>query len=343
MKRRTFAQLSMSFLGGASLLSGWQGQPTPLSNEMPLRKTRGLRKGDTIGLISPAGPIRPGQMQEAKKFLARLDLVPQPAPNCEKQAGYLAGTDKERVSDIHYCLEREDIDAIWCLRGGYGLTRILDQLDYELFREKAKPLIGYSDITALHLALFTKAQLVSFHGPVLTSDFNSYVEKTLKQALFPQKENQLILPADDQVVEVLNPGEAEGPLIGGNLSLLSTLAGTPYLPSFKDHLVFIEDVEEEPYRIDRMLTQLVHAADLNKAAGIILGQFAGCEKKPHDKYSFTLRETLNRFAQEWPGPVMYGFSIGHIKKQCTLPMGIRAKIDTQKPAIQFLEPSIITA
>jgi muramoyltetrapeptide carboxypeptidase len=282
-------------------------------------------------------------MKDAKKILARLDLVPHPAPNCENQNGYLAGTDKERVSDIHYCLENDAIDAIWCLRGGYGLTRILDQLDYELFRKKAKSLIGYSDITALHLALYTQARLVSFHGPVLISDFNPYVEKTLEQVLYPQNEYPVILPSRDHTVEILKPGEAEGPLIGGNLSLLAALAGTSYLPSFKDHLVFIEDVEEEPYRIDRMLTQLVHAAELNKAAGIILGQFAGCEKKPNDKYSFTLRETLNSFVEKWSGPVLYGFSIGHIEKQCTLPLGIRARIDTQKPAIQFLESSITTS
>jgi muramoyltetrapeptide carboxypeptidase len=303
-------------------------------------KSKGIQSGDTVGIISPSGAIRPGQLAEAKKLLNKMGLKPHPAPNCNGQYGYFSATDEERLGDIQYCLENESIDAIWCLRGGYGLTRIIDKIDYALFRERAPAVVGYSDITALHMALYTQAKLVSFHGPVLISDFNPYVKRQAAKVLEPQAELPFISPQKDHEVEVLREGVATAPLLGGNLTLLASLAGTPYLPSFADALVFLEDVEEEPYRIDRMLTQLVHTAHLNKAAGIILGQFAGCEKDPDDKYSFTLRETIDSFVKEWEVPVVYNFSIGHIKKQCMIPCGIQAQIDTEKIGIQLKESPI---
>jgi len=340
MKRRTFAQLSMGLLGGTALRPFWESpRSTPLSSPS-LIKSKGIKKGDTVGIISPSGAIRPGQLDEAKKILKGIGLKAHPAPNCNGHYGYFSGTDEERLADIQYCLEQEEIDAIWCLRGGYGLTRILDKIDYKLFRERALAVVGYSDITALHMALYTQAGLVSFHGPVLISDFNTYVERQATKVLQNQEHPPFIPPYREHEVEVLREGKAEGRLLGGNLSLMAAMAGTPYLPSLKDAIVFIEDVEEEPYRIDRMLTQLVHTADLNSAAGIILGQFAGCEKKPEDNYSFTLRETLDSFLREWDVPVLYNFSIGHIKKQCTVPHGISARIETNKPGIQLLESPI---
>lgn len=340
MKRRTFAQLSMGILGGTAIRPFWASHPQSPARDLPLIKSKGIQKGDTVGIISPSGAIRPGQLDEAKKILGEMGLKPHPAPHSNGHYGYFSGTDEERLEDIRYCLEREEIDAIWCLRGGYGLTRILHEIDYDLFRERALAVVGYSDITALHMALYTKARLVSFHGPVLISDFNPYAERQAKKVLQAREHPPFIPPYREHEVEVFREGQAEGRLLGGNLSLLAALAGTPYLPSFKDALVFIEDVEEEPYRIDRMLTQLVHTADLNSAAGIILGQFAGCEKKPDDNYSFTLRETLDSFVKEWDVPVLYNFSIGHIKKQCTVPYGISARLDTNKPGIQLLESPI---
>ncbi|NBB89418.1 MAG: LD-carboxypeptidase [Bacteroidetes bacterium] len=340
MKRRTFAQLSMGLIGGAAMQSFWRTGQRISPSKGQLIKPKAIQQGDTIGIISPSGAIRSGQLKEAVSLLKELGLRPHPAPHCDGHYGYFSATDAERLSDIHYCLENEEIDAIWCLRGGYGLTRILHQIDYKLFRQRALAVIGYSDITALHQALYTQAGIVSFHGPVLISDFNPYVKQQAQQVFQPTDELPLLLPHSEHEVETLRAGQAEGRLLGGNLSLLAALAGTPYLPSFKDALVFIEDVEEEPYRIDRMLTQLVHTADLNKASGVILGQFAGCEKKPEDNYSFTLRETLDSFVADWSGPVLYNFSIGHIKRQCTLPHGIKVRLDTDKAGIQLLESPI---
>lgn len=329
-------------LVGSSLLPSALRQRAKRVQKEPLIKSKGIQRGDTVGIISPSGAIRPGQLDEAVLLLKEMGLTPHPAPNCDGSLGYFSASDADRLSDIQYCLENEAIDAIWCLRGGYGLTRILHQIDYDLFRERALAVVGYSDITALHMALYTQARLVSFHGPVLISDFNPYVRKQSARVLRPQKNPAFISPYAKHEVEVWKKGQAEGPLVGGNLSLLAALSGTSYLPNFKDALVFIEDVEEEPYRLDRMLTQLVHAADLNAAAGIILGQFAGCEKDPDDEYSFTLRETLQSFASHWDMPVIYNFSIGHIKKQCTVPCGIQARLDTENPGIQLLESPIRT-
>jgi len=337
MKRRSFAQTTLGLIGGSLLSPFLAGREKGTRTSTPLIKSKGIQSGDTVGIISPSGAIRPGQLKEATTLLGEMGFKAHPAPNCDGQYGYFSATDDERLSDIQYCLENEDIDAIWCLRGGYGLTRILHRLDYDLFRERAIAVVGYSDITALHMALYTQARLVSFHGPVLISDFNPYVKRQALKVLEPQEHSPFIPPHQHHEVEVLREGIAEGPLLGGNLTLLSSLAGTPYLPDLTDALVFLEDVEEEPYRIDRMLTQLIHSAHLNQAAGIILGQFAGCEKDADDKYSFTLRETLDSFVKEWKVPVLYNFSIGHIKKQCMIPCGIQAKIDTRKPGIQLLE------
>ncbi len=340
MKRRTFGQLSMGLIGGSVLPSIARSEKIRATSKRALVKSKGIRKGDTVGIISPSGAIRPGQLDEAIALLKEMGLKPHPAPNCDGHLGYFSATDEDRLSDIQYCLNNKDIDGIWCLRGGYGLTRILHKIDYTLFRKRALAVVGYSDITALHMALYKEAGLVSFHGPVLISDFNPYVREQAIQVLRPREEPSFIPAFSEHEVEVWSEGQAEGKLLGGNLSLLAALSGTQYLPSFKDAIVFLEDVEEEPYRIDRMLTQLVHAADLNEAAGVVLGQFAGCEKDPDDEYSFTLRETLNSFVKHWDVPVFYNFSIGHIKKQCMIPCGINARIDSEKPGIQLLESPI---
>src|SRR6056297_4182644 len=240
MKRRTFAQLSMGLLGGTALRPFWESpRSTPLSSPS-LIKSKGIKKGDTVGIISPSGAIRPGQLDEAKKILKGMGLKAHPAPNCNGHYGYFSGTDEERLADIQYCLEQEEIDAIWCLRGGYGLTRILDKIDYKLFRERALAVVGYSDITALHMALYKEAGLVSFHGPVLISDFNPYVREQAIQVLRPREEPSFIPAFSEHEVEVWSEGQAEGKLLGGNLSLLAALSGTQYLPSFKDAIVFLE-------------------------------------------------------------------------------------------------------
>lgn len=338
MKRRQFTR---SLAGLAALssvpLSAWK---SPAGAPKDFIKPARPQKGDTIGLISPASPLREGQMEEAIQQIEDFGFRPYVAPHAGRHFGYLAGTDDERLSDLHHCFENGDVDAIWCLRGGYGLTRLLPRIDFEKIRSHPKAVIGYSDITALHMALFVKAGLISFHGPVLTSDYNDYVLRGLDQTLFQPEHSTLLKNYEKHSLESPISGRAIGRLVGGNLTLLAAMCGTPFLPDLTGKIVFLEDIKEEPYRIDRMLTQLVQAAHLNQAAGIVLGHFRGCEKDEGDAYSLTLDETFQLFFDRFRMPVLRGLSFGHIEHQLTLPHGIYAELDADRQQLKLLEKGV---
>lgn len=336
MKRRAFYQ-SLLVAGIPAILPNWQG-----TNVI---KPRRLTANSRIGLISPGSPVPEKKIKQAIGTVKEIGLTPVLGQHAHKSLGYLAGTDAERASDLHHMFEREDIDAIWCLRGGYGCTRLLPLLDYTLIRRNPKLLIGYSDITALHLALLKKCGLVSFHGPVATSAPTDYTISALEKLLF--NDDGLITSStsfNEQKARTntafksstIHPGKAQGSLVGGNLSLLAALAGTPWSPNYRDKLVFIEDIGEKPYRIDRMLVQLFQATDLKEASGFILGVFNDCEPDPEEN-SLTLAETLENHFKQMNVPVCYGFSIGHIDDQCTIPQGIQADFDADALSIKLME------
>lgn len=262
--------------------------------------------------------------------------------------GFLAGTDAQRVEDIHWAFSDKEIDAIWCVRGGYGLSRILPQIDYRLIKRNPKVFIGYSDITALHLAIHQNTGLVTFHGPVASSTYSDYPKKHIVNTLM-----ELVVPARIEIssdnaakntllykTEVITNGTARGRLIGGNLSLLSALAGTPYgLRIIKGKILFAEDVGEKPYRIDRMLTQLRQSVNLRDLAGIALGIFEGCEA-PDDK-SQTVIDVVKDQLGGLGIPVIYGLSFGHIRDQFTLPIGVKAELDVQSASLTLLESGVV--
>lgn len=261
--------------------------------------------------------------------------------------GYLAGKDLARLDDLHAAFSDPEVDAVWCVRGGYGITRLLPDIDYGLIRRNPKPFIGYSDVTALHLAIGRKTGLVTFHGPVAASDFPDNTLRHFNAALVEPVEGYLLeAPGQDAELEspeyqpfTIRPGQAAGPLTGGNLSLLAALAGTPYAPDYKDRVVFIEDVGEQPYRIDRMLTQLLQASDLKKAAGIALGVFFDCAPK-NPEYSLTLQETLEDRLGNLGIPVVYGLPFGHVAHQATFAYGIRAELDAGKHTLRLMESGV---
>jgi muramoyltetrapeptide carboxypeptidase len=264
-----------------------------------------------------------------------------------KRLGHLAGTDAERLADLHSAFSDPDTDAVWCVRGGYGCTRLLPDVDFDLIRRHPKPFFGYSDVTALHLAIGQKTGLVTFHAPVAAGVYEPHTFphflEVVRNGKAPYAMHQRTpggFPEDDAFDPyVIAEGKAEGELTGGNLSLLAAMCGTPWQPSFKNKLVFIEEVGEQPYRVDRLLTQLLEATDLKKAAGIALGVFFDCKPKNSD-FSLTLRETLSDRLASLGMPVLYGLPFGHIPEQVTLPYGIEARLDTGAGTLTLLEKAV---
>lgn len=341
MKRRNFNRVIAGGLGSLSVIPAMHAQPNSARKG---QKAARLKPGDKVGLITPGSAISEEGLQEAISNIQALGLKTELGQHLGAKHGYIAGTDEERLSDLHTMFRRTDIDAIWCVRGGYGCSRLLPNIDYGLIKKNPKLLIGYSDITALLNAIYEKTGLVGIHGPVGASSPTDYSLQYLKAvAMEGTAPLKIVLSQANQAEEddlfepaVIQAGTAEGALVGGNLSLLAAMAGTDFQPKVADKLVFIEDVGEKPYRVDRMLTQLRQAYALEKAAGLALGIFAGCEADEGDD-SLSLKECLQDRLGDLGIPVMYGFSFGHIENQCCLPVGVRARMDTASQTITLLE------
>jgi len=325
----------------------------------PLR----LNPGDTLGLIAPASaPPDPRNVDRAIVVLEKLGYRIKLAPHVHKRLGYLAGSDRERAGDLMRMFTDKKVNAILCVRGGYGTARLLPLLDYKLIRAHAKIFVGYSDITSLHCAFLTKAGLISFHGPMLNSDFalkalpdftvQSFI-RTLASRLPPpakrgegRGEGRSINIADgysDQTVKSLRRGIAHGQLIGGNLALLCTLIGTPWQPSFKSRILFLEDIGEEPYRWDRMLTHLLNCGLLQQVAGIAIGLNADCEDrkaKTATEYRQTLEEVLKERLLPLKIPVVSGLPFGHVPHNATLPVGVHATLDANRGILLLNESGV---
>jgi muramoyltetrapeptide carboxypeptidase len=348
MKRRNFVKT----VGTAALLS-------PLANNQIIGKStppkeiikpNRLKEGDTIGLVSPGSYVKEDYIKESIENLEKLGLKVHYTNRIFETYGYLAGSDKNRAEDLNEMFANDDIDGIVSVRGGYGCSRILPLLNYELIRSNPKPLIGYSDITALHYGIFAKTGLVCFHGPVGISTFNDfsidYFKRTLMNTepveMIPAEEND---DADNNEFDIykITDGAAEGYLEGGNLSIIISMLGTPYDIDTKDKIIFIEEVGEEPYRIDRMLTHMMEAGKFDDAAGVALGVFKGCEPENEDpefEHSFSLKEVLLDRLGNLGIPVIYGLSFGHIENKYTLPVGIKAKLDVSNQKLTLLEGAV---
>ena len=348
MQRRDFFKTT----GLAGLAAGFSLSfdmtENDLSEKPRLIKPARLRAGATVALIAPAGPFTVEKMANARRNFENLGFKIREGSNLYARNGYLAGTDEQRLSDLHWAFSDPAIDAVWCIRGGYGCTRLLPKVDFERIRKNPKPFIGYSDVTALHLAIRQKTGLVTFHGPVAASDFPDDTLRHFRSTLMePLLDYEIRIPgATEQLTGEefrpfpIAPGKARGTLTGGNLSLLSAMAGTPFSPSFKKKIVFIEDVGEQPYRIDRMLTQLLQATDLQEAAAIVLGVFFDCKPKP-DAPSLSLEETLRDRLGGLNIPVIYGIPFGHVPNQATFPYGVEAELNVEKGTLTLLEIGVV--
>ncbi|RLD72346.1 MAG: LD-carboxypeptidase [Bacteroidetes bacterium] len=309
-----------------------------------------LKKGDTIGLITPASPIKEAQLIQTKKLLTQLGFKTYNTNRVLLKKGYLAGTDAERLEDIHHMFENEDVHAVMCIRGGYGTPRILEYIDYDLIRKNPKIFIGYSDITALLQAIYKFSGLITFHGVVGVSDFTEYTRNNFLKVLTKSSE-ALLIPsvvqnnpiAEEYRPYVIEKGIAKGELAGGNLALIVALMGTPYEIDLRGKLLFIEDIGEAPYKIDRMLSQLVLSGKLKTLKGIVLGVFSDCDLNNDDitdENSLSLKEVLIDRLSDLGIPIMYGFSFGHIANQAVFPVGLMAELNTETMTVQLLEKAV---
>lgn len=344
MHRRAFTK-GIAWAGAIALGGLSARSPKP---KQKVLKPRRLKRGDLVGLISPGSYVDDEGLEKAVKNLESLGLIVKQGENIRKERGYTAGTDEERLEDLHAMFEDRAVKGVWCVRGGYGCTRLLPQIDYKLIKKNPKVLIGYSDITALIQAIQIETGLVSFHGPVGASDFTDYSKEQLVKVLMdPEPGYGIPLSLDNNEKsepeyqqKVISGGKAEGILAGGNLSILASLAGTPWALNASDKLLFLEDVGERPYRIDRMLTQLRQASHLKQANGFLLGVFADCEAQ-EGSLSLSLQEALNDRLAEFQKPTFYGWPFGHIKNQCTFPVGMKASLDVEAKKVVLEEMGVI--
>jgi muramoyltetrapeptide carboxypeptidase len=309
----------------------------------PLKPHR-LKKGDLIGIISPASTIAdPSRIQRGIAYLERQGYRTVVGEHVLKVHGYLAGTDEERAADFHAMFRNPDVKAVMCIRGGYGTPRILPHIDYKLVARNPKVFVGYSDVTSLQLALWKKTGLITFQGPMVGVDMpdglDAYTEELFWRVLTSPKKAGSVLQADEPV-NTVRPGKASGILLGGNLAHIVASMGTPYLPPFKGTMLFVEDIGEEPYRVDRMMSQLRNAGILRGAAGILAGKFTDCDPKDPAKPSLTLESLWSEAAAEAVRPFMSNLPFGHEAKKITMPIGLRTKMDAGKHTLDFLEGAV---
>lgn len=309
-------------------------------NEINPIKPKALSKGDNIALIAPAGPVNEVQLTTAQKNIQELGFNSYFTDRILLKKGYLAGNDNERLNDLHEAFENTEIDAILCIRGGYGSARIIEQIDYSLIKRNPKIFIGYSDITALINAFWQKTGLICFHGVVGNSTFSPYTKNCFLQLMTNNLKSNKIVPLNNNKTFSINQGIAKGKLVGGNLAIINTLIGTQHQIDFTDKIVFLEDIGEAPYKIDRMLTQLLQTGQLQKAKGIILGEFYKCDIDNIEisaDNSLSLKEVLNDRLEVLNIPIIGNFSFGHISNQAIFPVGIEAEIDTECPEVRLCE------
>ena len=335
---------------------------------MPIRPQH-LSPGDTLGVVAPASaPSDARAIDRAVGGLEALGFRVKLAPNVRRRHGYLAGTDRDRASDLMRMFTDRRVHGILCLRGGYGAARLLPRLDYRQVRAHPKVFVGYSDITSLHCALLTQANLISFHGPMLDSDFKhtgrpdftrqSFLRTTARprrasdgpplpgrpaEARGAEAGLSITLGYRNKTIKILRRGAARGQLVGGNLTLLCTTIGTPWQPPFRKRILFLEDRGEPPYRFDRMLTYLLNCGLLQQVAGLAIGLNADCEDPQANRanaYRQTLEDVLKERLLPLKIPVVTGLPFGHVPHNATLPVGAEVILDAERGDLLIARPAV---
>lgn len=372
MRKRYPADLSQrrqwlrTGLVAALLASAWaRATPAPVirggNHHLPLLKPPRLRPGDWVSIISPSGHVSDERLQRSVLNLESLGLKVKLGAHVRARSGNYAGAVGARVADFHHAFLDPEVKAIWPSRGGSGAALLLPHIDYRLVRSRPKIVIGFSDITALLIALYRHAGLASFHGVVSGSQFAPYSVAQLHDTLFagrskltielpPEQRSRALQSAEDAPL-TLRSGVAEGPLVGGNLAVLTSLIGTPDAAPLAGHLLFLEEVGEAPYRLDRMLTQLQRSAGFERTRGVAMGVFRDASEAQRDAAAgmvtaspnpgnHTLQQVLTERFAAVNQPSAYGLPFGHIAPQCVLPIGIRARLDADAHTLTLLESAV---
>jgi muramoyltetrapeptide carboxypeptidase len=321
---------------------------------MQIVRPKALRRGDTISVVAPAGPVVRERVEKAFAYLQSLGYRIKTHGDVFRKSGYLAGDDSTRAGELLDAFADPESNAVWCVRGGYGVARILARLDYELVQRYPKVFVGFSDITGLHLAFQNLTGLVTFHGPNLQDGFgaaepmSSTTEAALWRTIAPVKTEASGLQlttfaesgANGVALRAIRPGVANGRLTGGNLSVLAGLLGTPYEVDTADRILFLEDVNEEVYRVDRYLAQLALAGKLRDAAGIMLGGFTYDEAKDPNAES-ALAALMDEYFGALDVPVLAGLPAGHQRENWTLPIGGLVEVNADARRVNIVEPPVI--
>ncbi|KLU58878.1 putative murein peptide carboxypeptidase [Peptococcaceae bacterium CEB3] len=311
-------------------------------------KPRALKKGETIGLVAPSGPIpEPEIVDSAVAKVQELGFNAKVGKSCRETYGYLAGSDDLRANDLNAMFADPVISGIICVRGGYGAPRILDKLDYRTIARNPKVFVGYSDITSLHVAFNKMCDLVTFHGPMVTTDmltdFDDFSKDSFLKAITTSESLDMVANPPGEPIKCLTRGKASGPIVGGNLSLISALMGTPYEIDTKDKLLLLEDIDEYPYRVDRMLTQLRLAGKFAQCSGVIIGDWNHCVPE-EGKPSLSLMDLFEGIIAPFGKPAIYNLKAGHCRPKMTVPFGVEAILDADNCTLSIkesaAEPSI---
>lgn len=348
LSRRNLAKSAALALAASLVPTSGETKAPPTRNK--LIKPPRLKEGDVVGLITPCGFLEQDGIDKAIRNIEDLGVKVKLGKHVLARRGRYAGTVAQRLEDLHGMFSDPAINAVWAATGGSGGISLLPHIDYSLIRKHPKIFVGYSDITCLHLAIHRQTRLVTFHGPVGVSTFSDYSKGHLKAILMQPEKNYRMAMADENRVKAetapqyqirtVRHGAAVGRLTGGNLSLVAALSGTPYAAELRHHLLFLEDIKEEPYRIDRMLMQLDLSQGLNTIAAMMLGVFEKCEA-PESELSLTLEETVDGHLNRLTVPAVTGYSVGHIANQMTLPLGVTARLDTQAQTLTLLESAVL--
>lgn len=339
---------SLSLAAAAVPLLGFSPVAVADKNPKTILPPR-LKAGDTVGLICPAGAAFSKEaVQITKESMEALGLKVKLGKHVFDRMGYLAGTDQARAEDVNTMFADKSVQGILAIHGGWGCARLLPLLDYKTIQKNPKPLIGYSDITALLNAIYAKTGLVTFHGPVGSATWNKFSVDSFKEVLFdaaattfqnPKEIGDNLTVTKDRITTI-TPGTAKGKLVGGNLTVLTAIMGSDYLPNWKDTILFLEDIDEKVYRVDRMLTQLKLAGVLDQVNGVVFGKCTDCG--PGGGYgSLTLDEVLEQHLQPLKVPVYSGAMIGHITHKFTVPVGAEAEIDATAGTIRLLNSAVV--
>lgn len=326
-----------------------RADPMPRTGSSVFKPPR-LKPGDTLGLIQPASAtFETMELEIARDNLKALGFKVKTGAHALDRYGYLAGKDADRAADINDFFADPEVQGICAVRGGWGAARTLPYLNFETIARNPKILFGFSDITALHMAIPAKTGLVTFHAPVGVSAWTELSADWFRRVIMEGEAVQYVNEIDyngrlaptRNRTQTVTSGKVEGRLIGGNLTVLAHLVGTPYLPDFKGRILFLEDVDEATYRIDRMLTHLKLAGLLSGIKGFIWGQCSGCDPNSGEGYgSLTIQEILNDHIKPLGVPAYRGAMIGHIEKQFTIPEGIPAEMDADGGTFRLLESAV---